>query len=164
MKSMSSLAVLLLALIPFVIISGCDDTSSSCAEPFADCEGICTDLMTDNNNCGECGNICNSWEECTSGNCKLVCSDNQTECNGECVNLLTDSRYCSDNGSCGTPCDDGYICNGSGVCELTCQNGLTDCNGECVNLLTDSRYCSSDDNCGAPCDDGYICNGSGVCE
>jgi concanavalin A-like lectin/glucanase superfamily protein/stigma-specific protein Stig1 len=33
------------------------------------CGGTCVDLMTDENNCGACGNVCHLGEHCTGGNC-----------------------------------------------------------------------------------------------
>jgi murein DD-endopeptidase MepM/ murein hydrolase activator NlpD len=56
----------------------CDNKSETCFEGsacycvgnFLDCgNGICKNSQTDNNNCGGCGNVCDSGESCTNGFC-----------------------------------------------------------------------------------------------
>ncbi len=60
-----------------------DDPANFC------CEGSCTDLTQDANNCGACGERCFTGQAC---------------CNGTCIDILSDSTNC---GACGISCPDG---------------------------------------------------------
>jgi hypothetical protein len=40
-----------------------------CLESETACGGVCYDLLTDNDNCGECGNVCDSGFACVDGVC-----------------------------------------------------------------------------------------------
>lgn len=83
--------------------SACEDCISSscttvadlshCGDPLISgtgycCSGVCKDLQNDNNNCGNCGVVCNTGagEEC---------------CDGICVDTNTDPNNC---GGCGNVC------------------------------------------------------------
>lgn len=46
----------------------CEDSECICGEGRAPCDGICTDLGTDDN-CGACGDFCEPGEVCTGGVC-----------------------------------------------------------------------------------------------
>ena len=79
------------------------------------CNGTCTDITTDPNNCGGCagagGSVCPSGQVCAptdagSGLCQLSCGT-ATECNGACVTLSNDPSNC---GACGNICPQGYGC------------------------------------------------------
>lgn len=63
-------------------------TSSSCVgnDPAT---RICADLMTDRNNCGQPGNVCNTASDCCAGSCVDVTSDanNCGECGRACAGL-----------------------------------------------------------------------------
>jgi hypothetical protein len=54
----------------------------------------CTDLATDNNNCGKCGTVCTSTNFFTKEAC----------CSSSCVNLFSDKNNC---GKCGNVCNPG---------------------------------------------------------
>lgn len=45
----------------------CDQ--SPCADSETACDGVCADLNTDVDNCGACGNECDSGEMCAAGEC-----------------------------------------------------------------------------------------------
>jgi putative Ig domain-containing protein/IPT/TIG domain-containing protein len=101
-------------------------TATACSAGFADCnhvysDGCETNLLTSNNNCGACGNVCpqtsNATESCVSGSCAVTtCSAGYGDCNhlasdGCETNLLTSNSNC---GACGNACAAGQSCtNGS---------------------------------------------------
>jgi hypothetical protein len=121
----------------------CENGSCVCPPPLRLCGTTpghgCTNVETDLNNCGFCGNVCPVGGSCSNGSC--VCPTGQTNCNGVCVDL---------NDNCGT-C--GNVCTGG----TTCQNGQCVCpNGQPLNT---SANCSS---CGDQCPSGASCI-SGMC-
>jgi hypothetical protein len=99
-----------------VVASGllmCPDVvpASGCPAGQTICGGFCTDLLTDNGNCGACGNDCPFGYNCTSGICVLYCGAYpHANCNGVCVDLSSDHDNC---GACGVNCgvhpDTGYL-------------------------------------------------------
>ena len=106
------------------------------------CDGVCTDILTDSNNCGACG------EACTSA-LALNC------CDGGCVNLLNSELHC---GTCGTPCRAPGTCN-FGAC--SCPPGSAYCDGDCVEVREDPANCGG---CGVVCPEGAPCEwGACVC-
>jgi hypothetical protein len=95
--------------------------SSSCPSGQVFCGGVCTNLSSDINNCGTCGNKCaapNATAACTNGGCVIVaCNSGFANCNGQfadgCeVNTNSDINNC---GTCGNKCAAGRSCV-SGVC------------------------------------------------
>src|SRR6202035_5793672 len=70
----------------------------------------CTDLLTDANNCGECGRVCPSGI-CTVGSCCDPKSGTPDSCPGAsgelCTNVDTDANNC---GACGNQCATGQPC------------------------------------------------------
>ena len=76
------------------------------------CANNCTDVRTDNGNCGSCGNVCPAGQSCSNGNCMLSCSSGKTACPEGCFNLNTDDDHC---GTCGNNCPAGLICS-NGQC------------------------------------------------
>lgn len=76
------------------------------------CNNNCTDIRTDNKNCGTCGNICPAGQSCTNGNCMMNCSAGKTACPDGCFNLNTDADHC---GTCGNNCPAGLVCS-NGQC------------------------------------------------
>jgi len=123
--------------------------SGGCA---AMCSNQCTDLKTDNANCGKCGNACPSGATCVQGNCQ--CSATSTKCGAVCVDAKTDNANC---GKCGNVCgnDAGAIMGGgtwtcqNGACGISCPMGKTECAGACVDTQTDMDNCGK---CGTACD------------
>ena len=89
---------------------------ASCSAGQSWCMGSCKstiDFMSDDNNCGRCGNSCSIGESCTGGSCG--CAAGYSSCMGSCV---SDSSFISDNnncGSCGHSCSIGESCTG-GMC------------------------------------------------
>jgi hypothetical protein len=136
-------------------------------------DGCESNVVTDANNCGACGNVCAAGTACIDGKCG--CPTGQIACNGSCVDPLTDDYNCGACGNaCGTP-DDAcspqlpnthYGCL-KGTCDhLLCYGNSADCNGD-----LQSGDCAADgcevpdlatdrDNCGA-C--GVTCTGAEEC-
>lgn len=80
------------------------DAGLTCCAPDPGLLWNCRDLMTDENNCGSCNNVCATGKVCMTG---LCCSSFQTHCPGGCVDLDTDEKNC---GSCGNRCALGEFC------------------------------------------------------
>jgi hypothetical protein len=139
---------------------------SSCPTGKQDCDGNpnngCeTNLDTDPNNCGFCGNKCNlanATATCTNGQCAVAtCNAGYANCdnnpaNGCEVNLNTSSVNC---GACGRTCSNqgasSVSCSG-GVCTPTCSAGYDNCNQPPVSQPDDgceTNVLNSPANCGA---------------
>lgn len=77
------------------------------------CNGTCTSLALDRNNCGGCGKVCDADKLCANGSC--VCRENfQTDCFGKCVDMRSDNKNC---GGCGVHC----------VAHASCADSLCSC-------------------------------------
>jgi hypothetical protein len=146
--------------------------ATECPYPYATCPSAdpnarppfkCQhDLLTDNENCGACGNQCPAYPEfgllghCSNGICEPQCEGQRRDCNHRAddgceVEILFDSANC---GFCGNACAPGERCR-EGICG--CPAGKTDCNGACVDLSTDDfncgvcqNYCTVPEDAGAP--------------
>jgi len=154
----------------------------ACTTGYILCDSVCADLLTDLNNCGNCGIVCptpaNESPTCTGGICGSTCAPGYSDCNGECVDLATDPGNCGNcgnacpipengsatcsGGTCGIICDPGYIPDGN-TCRVACDPGYTDCDGVCVDLSSDPNDCG---NCGNVCptpDNGSATCSGGIC-
>ena len=144
---------------------------TECPAPFATCPprqgGIqapapvykCqNDLMTDNDNCGECGHACpsipqlNVLSTCVGGKCVPLCwSKSVRDCNsiiedGCEAHVGSDRNNC---GQCGNKCADGEQCI-DGNCG--CPPGTIQCGSECVNPKSDDSNCGQCNNVCSPPD------------
>ena len=88
--------------------SGSDTSTSNdsggCTSPQTLCtkgpQSLCTDIATDDQNCGSCNNVCPTNTTCKSSKC--VCSDTtKTLCGTTCLDAQTDPKNC---GACGHVC------------------------------------------------------------
>src|SRR5687768_1746825 len=68
--------------------------SGDCAAGESVCGGVCSNPMTDRDNCGRCGNSCGDGMVCTSGTCVEGCPGGQASCGGVCVDTQTDEMNC----------------------------------------------------------------------
>lgn len=136
--------------------------SAECPAPYATCPSssgtlprykCSTNLASDRDNCGECGNSCAVQApssvrlECVEGQCTALCPLDRLNCNGVIddgceTNPLTDPKHC---GGCGLACAPGVACI-DGTCG--CPPGKVACNGSCVDLASDDAHCGA---CGVDC-------------
>ncbi len=144
----------------------CDGRAQWC------CSGVCVDLDTDPNHCGNCGTACASGQTCCGGNCyptsltcgkcgtqRGVCSDDRTwsflPCSGEGTCVWGTSRSCGGGNGlqfCGPNCQWGTTC--------LCESPYILCNGVCVDINSDSGNCGF---CGNGCGPGGWCE-QGLCQ
>ncbi len=138
-----------------------------CTSGFANCNGIPTDgceisLLSNANNCGNCGTVCftppNATAICQSGVCSYTCNSGFADCNGNSadgceVNLNTNLANC---GLCGNTCalPNATSACVAGVCSIvSCNTGFKNCDGNtangCETNITNST--SNCGNCGVVC-------------
>ena len=120
------------------IFFGCGD-DAYCPEGHSWCWAKCYNLMTDEDNCGQCGNKCEPHSDCIDGIC--ACNPGYAICDGQCVNLNFDVENC---GTCGNACAAGGGCV-NGTCGGPLPDcylwGLIDCAGVCFDPMTDENHC-----------------------
>jgi len=152
----------------------CGETT--CAAGRGDCNGDpdddpanngCeTDLKTDIDSCGTCGNICgvaNGQAQCTAGACSVKsCSVGFDDCTGGYADgcetkTTTDLSNC---GNCGKTCTtaNGTPACVSGACQVkTCSGTYADCNGT-VSDGCETNTATSQTHCGACTGDSVNCD------
>ncbi len=116
--------------------NGINDTCGGCSGGSSCCSSSCTNVLTDNNNCGTCATVCTNGRTCQAGAC--ACS----------AGVFNDNNNC---GTCGVVCGSNSTCSG-GAC--ACDSGYNDCAGTCRDLQADNNNCGS---CG------NVCGGSDTC-
>lgn len=128
-------------------LPGRDATAQGCPPGTEMCGGTCSDVLSDPQNCGACGNVCSiidgiTYEDnaCVDGVCTTVCGADT--CGDECIDLATSPRHC---GACGNACAAGEMC----------------CGGRCFNPDHYERYC---DWCGYQGGFPQGCNADEVCD
>lgn len=139
----------------------------TCFFGFSNCDGIMANgcevnIVTDNSNCGVCGNVCsfaNATSACVNAACSLVaCNSGFGNCDGNpsngCeINLNTSVNNC---GSCGNVCNLANAtasCSGGSCAVASCNGGFANCDGNPANgcernLMTDANNCGA---CGIVC-------------
>ncbi|MBI4701862.1 MAG: hypothetical protein HY744_12040 [Deltaproteobacteria bacterium] len=121
-----------------------------CAPGLAPCDGQCTAVNVDPDNCGQCGRQCQAGEICSAGTCVVHCGGGATHCKGKCIDTQSDPANC---GGCGNACGSGLVCS-AGQCSTDCLGGTTRCGDRCVDGDTDPANCGL---CGNACAKGEIC-------
>jgi len=131
--------------------TGCPEEDAGCPDGQVECGGRCTDVASNVNHCGACGNVCDAGRVCSRGECVQTCQPWETLCSGLCVDTTSDPDHC---GGCMRPCDPGHVCS-YGQCAVSCLHPLSNCSGKCVDLDNDEQNCGG---CMRPCDPGHVCS------
>jgi hypothetical protein len=146
-------------------LATCDPGYEHCSQdPASGCE---TNVTTDDNNCGRCGNMCGPGASCSKGACAQGCQPPKTVCGSSCVNLDDPSscgQSCALYAPCPPPADPSAIavCD-AGACGVACDiPGDIYCNGQgyCANVLTDNFNCGV---CGYACPPSATCQNAECC-
>jgi hypothetical protein len=124
---------------------GLSQCGNSCCTPEACCNGVCTNVKGDPNNCGRCGLRCAKNGTCVDGRCK--CISPLIDCNGVCLDVRSDPNNC---GTCGHACMPGQMCS-NGSCFSMPPGGGNPCG---IYRCNDSQFCclSDDGREGVCCD------------
>ncbi len=120
--------------------------------------GVCANITSDFDHCGDCYSPCEKGQTCVGGVCTGTagsCPPGQKVCGGECADTGNDNRHC---GGCGSQCGAGQNCvQGECVGSFSpCGPGQAWCAGGCVNPQNDNSHCGR---CGAQCAAGKNCSG-----
>ena len=67
------------------------ETIVDCPVGQTSCSETCIDLLSDDNNCGSCGNDCGSFD-CIAGACTSNCAIGESKCSGSCVDTTSDEN------------------------------------------------------------------------
>jgi hypothetical protein len=109
------------------------------------CNGTCVDYLSDNANCGACGNDCGEGYHCDSGTCRITCTGGTIDCDGVCVDPKNDRNNC---GGCGNTCNSNAVCISSACYDCYGPNDIV-CDNECIDPNNDPHNCQA---CGVDCD------------
>jgi hypothetical protein len=108
-----------------------DAAVAGCSAGETMCNGTCTNLLTDPDNCGMCNSACSGSSTCGNGSCSQpMCSGGETNCGGTCVDTQTDPNNCGAcANSCTGTCSNGMCATGGGggscgAPEGSCSHGL----------------------------------------
>ena len=113
---------------------------------------FCTDVRSDELNCGACGNACPLGHVCENNDCILRCAAGQTACEGRCFDLQTDRYHC---GACDRACPGQQRCMAGQCTGDTCPAGTAMCGADCVDLNASASHCGM---CGNACPAPQYCN------
>lgn len=135
----------------------------TCEDPYEDCDqedkNGCEALLTELENCGECGLECkieNAVATCSSGRCELdTCDDLFEDCNDDpsdgCEISLNSTKHCD---RCDYACPEPEIGSGSSyVCDnrecklIDCESGWANCDDD-PETSCDTDIFNSFENCG----------------
>ena len=141
----------------------------SCDSGYCESGTNCVNKQTDMDNCGTCGNLCNTSKvshstnvTCSSGNCIATSCDtgyhvydgtcepnDNTNCgshNNPCSTTLDHATAtCSNSGICNISCDSGYTTNGSICCQTksnvtVVQDSASSCSYQCATGYCDASF------------------------
>jgi len=160
----------LVALIVWVGCDNCPDGNAgdslfchaaNCSAEETVCSGACSNLNSDRDNCGACGNQCGDGLVCSFGQCVEGCDNGLVNCAGTCTDPAIDEANC---GGCSATdpshtCRDDQTCTG-GVCGCT-QTDVV-CGGLCTDPMTDNNHCGAAADC-AGANGGVACGSQEAC-
>lgn len=157
---------------PTVCIDGgcvCPGALSGCLAGEVSCDGVCVDPLTDDANCGGCGEICGDGELFCDGNGGCVegaCAQVEPPCGDQGCDELTDTCGSCDDAQFPCPtdesfCDAYFACEGSVCVEhpRRCEDPalpFCDANTSTCTQCTDDAGCDAEN-------DGLLCNGITYC-
>jgi hypothetical protein len=131
----------------------CDNRAHCCPDGKPGAGNKCTNVLSDWENCGRCGNACPTGQTCSGGACTASCPPGLTLCGHACVDTTRDPVNC---GACGTNCAD----QPGGPYQGCCPGPVG--RGQCMNLSNNDNNCGA---CGNVCPLHMICEGvQCVCE
>lgn len=128
---------------------------TTCTLPWATCpssEFPCgTNLLTDNDNCGRCGNSCGQASDathsqwtCVEGQCVFSCLEFHANCDGDvtngCETYVNTDANC---GSCGKQCGGWEQCLDMQCYDRCVLAGLPDKCDRCTDLMSDDDRCGT---------------------
>jgi hypothetical protein len=141
---------------------------ASCDGSYDNCDGLAgngceTDVLADDDNCGECGMSCGTLATCSDGACVLKdpCPTGFDDCDNDPTNgCETPLNTLDDCGFCGQECavENGTATCDSGTCEVACLTVCDDENtctvGECLEYDCDAGWgnCDTAADCETPLD------------
>ena len=120
----------------------CSSGKANCNQKSSD--GCEVNLLTDNNNCGSCGNVCGSGEKCQNGNCVAISCYKDSDCG---TDGWVNEPYCSEDDvyqtwrvwKCNNPGQTGAYCSHSDTPKLKQDCGEDSCGA------FGSNYCKDND-------------------
>lgn len=131
------------------------------------CGSVCANLLTDNNNCGTCGHVCNLPQSCGGGGVAGQCGPALAACgNGiidageQCDGANLSGQSCSTLGYAGGTLSCNPMCAfnvGACTAPIVCGNGLLEAGESC-----DDGNATNGDGCSSTCqvEQGFICSGT----
>lgn len=73
------------------VVPGCDDpVELACTAVQLECGGLCLDVQSDDENCGACGNACDTGFACVQGDCASTCTAPTLTCGSTCCDQFAD--------------------------------------------------------------------------
>ena len=121
------------------------------------CEDGCQFYLTDDNNCGGCGNVCDFDQTCEQGSCTDICpGDGQELCGEICEDTFGDVNNC---GGCGNVCAFDEFCDIGNCADICPGAGQEYCDETCVDTFNDDSNCGD---CNVVCAFDEFCGG-GTC-
>lgn len=144
-NSKLSIYAIILSILWFYNCGG--DNEILCGPSLLNCNNVCVNPSSDNNNCGGCGKRCTGDQTCVNGECVAPCTPKQQEeCNGiddNCNGLIDEGIQ---DESCSTECGSGF---------RRCINGKW---SECDAPKPEQEICDGlDNNCNGQVDETCEC-------
>ena len=147
-RRVATLVIGSVASVAIAVIACNGETADSCASVQMSCDGKCTNVDSDPQNCGSCGKTCDQSSVCSKGSCVSLCAPLATVCTTgssfTCVDTQTDNKNC---GACGAACKNLEACV-AGKCQGGCPQGEEPCVPDagaafCAHVISDNQNCGA---------------------